>query len=159
MSKPGPDDSVGGGRSIPAAASIAAPPRSKSFYAKLALIIVVLGIGGAASFYWWKYPNYTYRYRLTMAIEIDGKVHSGSSVIQVTWAGGPEFGDVGAYHPHIRGKAVFIDVAPRGAIVATLGHPWTDGGSGAALWLAAHAFGNNSTTEELPQLPRLRGRM
>jgi hypothetical protein len=121
-------------------------------------IVCVLLFGAAVAAYKIVYPNYTYRYRLTVAIEIDGKVHSGSSVIEVTWSGGPEFGDVGRYQPRIRGQGVFINATPHGAIVATLGHPWTAGGRGAALWLAARAFGNNSTNDELPELPRLRGR-
>lgn len=80
-------------------------------------------IGGAVA--WWKinYPTYIYRYRLTIALEVDGKVHTGSSVIEVIWKGGPEFGDVGPYHPNVRGQGVWIDLGSRGIAIATMGHP------------------------------------
>jgi len=128
---------------------------------KVLSIIVACLLGGVVLFKL-VYPTYSYRYRLNIAFEVDGKVHSGSSVIEVTWTGGPEFGDVGPYHPTVRGQAVFIDLESRGAIVATLinGESYGTSSDGAvnALWLAAKAFGNRSTNNELPLLPRLRGR-
>jgi len=108
------------------------------------------------------YPTYRYRYRLTVAVEIDGQVHTGSSVIEVIWSGGPKIGDMGPYRPSIRGQAVYLDLKADGVVVAALGNgeSYGDASDGAvnALWLAARAFGNKSTIAELPQLPRLRGR-
>lgn len=113
---------------------------------------------------WWQftYPTYRYRYRLTLAIEVDGRVHTGASVIEIIWSGGPEIGDVGRYHPSIRGQAVLVDLGSHGAVVAALTNgesygPAQDGALG-ALWIAAYAFGNKSTNEELPQLENLTGR-
>jgi hypothetical protein len=54
--------------------------------------------------------DYTCRYRLIVNIEVDGKLHSGSSVIEVTWHGGPEIGDVGPYSPTMRGQAALVEL-------------------------------------------------
>ena len=132
-----------------------------------ASVVACAAILVAGVFLWLKanYPTYSHRYRLTIAIEVDGRVHTDSSVIEVIWKGGPEFGDVGPYHPSVRGQAVFIDLAGFGTAVAVLVAPsfeqggvirWPEGVG--ALWLGARAFGNGSTLPELPQLPRLRGR-
>ena len=126
-----------------------------------------LGMIGAAiaatlAAYFILFPNYTYRYRLTISIETDGQIHSGSSVFEVTWVGQPDLPDVGAFHPRLRGQATFIDLGSRGAVVATLNNgesygPAADGAIN-AIWLAGNAFGNRSTNDELPKLPHLIGR-
>ena len=56
------------------------------------------------------YPTYSYRYRLTIAIEVDGKVHAGSSVIEVIWRGQPDLPGAGSFTPHVRGQAVYVDL-------------------------------------------------
>ena len=123
---------------------------------------VALLIGGAVA--WWqiKYPTYSYRYRLSLAIEADGKVHTGSSVIEIIWSGGPEIGDVGPYHPTIRGQATLVNLGNNSAIVAPLlnGESYGPAPDGAlsALWIVPRAFGTNSALEQLPDLPRLTGR-
>jgi hypothetical protein len=138
---------------------------SKSFFMRGARnigVITAIAVLVLIALYWWKYPNYTYRYRLAIAIEVDGEIHSASSVIEVIWVGQPEFGDVGPFHPRVRGQATFIDLGSHGAVVATLynGESYGTASDGAvnALWLAANAFGNKSTNDELSSLPRLRGR-
>jgi hypothetical protein len=111
------------------------------------------------------YPTYTYRYRLTITVEIDGKIHTGSSVIEVSFRGQPYLPGVGSFIPHIRGQAVFIDLGRFGTAIAVLIAPsfeqggtvrWPEGVS--ALWLATRAFGIKATNDELPQLPHLAGR-
>jgi hypothetical protein len=108
------------------------------------------------------FPTYSYRYRLTVSIEIDGQAHTGSSVIEVTFRPRPDFGNGAGYLPGIRGQAVFVDLAARGAVIALLrtGESSLDlkNGPWDATWIAARAFGNESTNPELPDLPRLRGR-
>jgi hypothetical protein len=137
---------------------------SKSFFMRGARnigVITAIAVLVLIALYWWKYPNYTYRYRLAIAIEVDGEIHSGSSVIEVIWVGQPDYG-VGRFHPRVRGQATFIDLGSHGAVVATLynGESYRAASDGAvnALWLAANAFGNKSSDNELPSLPRLRGR-
>jgi hypothetical protein len=126
------------------------------------LIVLVFCVGTLAAGYWYKYPDYSYRYRLTVNIEVDGKVHTGSSVIEVKWSGGPVVGDGGPFGPSVKGQAALVDLGDRGVVVATLINgedygPAKDGALG-ALWVAAETFGNHSTVEEIPHLPDLRGK-
>lgn len=126
-----------------------------------AVVVLLLGAGALVAGYWYKYPNYTCRYRLTVNIEVDGKLHSGSSVIEVTWHGGPEIGDVGAYHPTIRGQATLVDLDGRGVLVATLiaeDWGWHNSNAGyGALWLVPRAFGDQKGGDHA-MLPTLRGK-
>ncbi|MBR0826927.1 hypothetical protein JQ596_15370 [Bradyrhizobium manausense] len=127
-----------------------------------ALIVLVLSVGTLVVGYRYKYPDYSYRYRLTINIEVDGKIHSGSSVIEVKWRGGPVIGDGGPFGPSVKGQAALLDLGDRGVVVATLINdesygPAKDGALG-ALWVAAEAFGNHSTVPEIPQLPDLHGK-
>lgn len=129
-------------------------------------VFVVLLIGGFVG--WVKfiaYPDYTYRYRLTLAIEVDGKVYKGSSVIQVIWNGGIPFGDVGSYYESLRGQAVLIDLGERGVVATALTAPfhtergiavWPEGVG--AVWLVSRAFNVSGGNEVLPGLTHLTGR-
>jgi hypothetical protein len=108
------------------------------------------------------YPTYSYRYRLQISLSIDEKVHTGSSVIEVVWGCGPKVADSGRCGASLRGQAAVIDLGSRGAVVATLrtgdSVSPTPEGAISAIFLCANAFGNHSTDEELPALPRLTGR-
>jgi hypothetical protein len=123
-------------------------------------IAVIVG----AFFVWlhFAYPVYSYRYRLTLAVETDGEVHTGSSVIEVQWVGQPKLGQAPPFYPYVYGQGVFVDLGSRGAVVATLitgdTSVFTAGGAVSAMFVAARAFGNDSSIDSLPQLPSLRGR-
>jgi hypothetical protein len=109
------------------------------------------------------FPTYTYRYRLQVALSIDEKVHTGSSVIEVVWKCGPKISGLGRCASTLRGQAAVIDIGSRGVIVAALrsGYnvlPTPADRAVDAVALCANAFGNGSTNEELPLLPRLTGR-
>jgi hypothetical protein len=126
-------------------------------------VVLVLGIGVLVTGYWYKYLHYTCRYRLTVNIEVDGNVHSGSGVIEVTWHGGPEIGDVGPHHPTMRGQAALVDLGDRGVVVASLlgedwGRPYSSTGGWGALWIAPRAFGFGTSVGELPDFLKLRGK-
>lgn len=130
-----------------------------------ALAVILLAIAGlvvgAAAVWHLKYPSYSLRYRLAVQIVADGAVHTGSSVIKVTWTSGPVLGDGGTFHPSLQGQAVFVDLGLHGALVAALYNgesygPAPDGAFG-AVWVGARAFGNQSTNAELPELPALHG--
>ena len=126
------------------------------------LIVLAFCVGALVVGYKYKYPDYSYRFRLTVNIEVDGKIHSGSSVIEVKWRGGPVIGDGGPFGPSVKGQAALVDLEDRGVVVATLINdesygPAKDGALG-ALWVAAEAFGNHSTVEEIRHLPDLRGK-
>lgn len=126
--------------------------------------LAILGVIVAAAVVVYKanHPTYSYRYRLQIALSIDGKVHTGSSVIEVTWECGPKIADSGPCGPVLRGQAAVIDLGSHGMVVATLitgdSVSPTPEGAISAVFLGANAFGNRSTYEELPALPRLTGR-
>lgn len=123
---------------------------------------VAIIIGGLIGLYYLKYPVYSHRYRLTVSIEVEGKVHSGSSIIEIGWQRGPPLGDAGGYAPIIRGQAALVDLGDRGVVVAALmtgeGYGPAKDGALSAQWLAAEAFGNHSAGDEIPELPKLRGK-
>ena len=93
----------------------------------VALILITTVVGA----YKWNFPTASYRYRLTIAVESGGQVHSGSSVIQVWYrfnppwfaalAGGSQF-DV-----RVTGQAVLVDLGSNGAVIAAL-HSGTGSG-------------------------------
>jgi len=108
------------------------------------------------------FPTYSYRYRLQISLSIDEKVYTGSSVIEVTWECGPKITGLGQCAPSLGGQAAVIDLGSRGVVVATLRSgetisPTPDGAID-AVWLCGNAFGNHGINEELPALPRLKGR-
>lgn len=108
------------------------------------------------------FPAYSYRYRLQISLSVDGKVYTGSSIIEVTWSCGPKITGLAQCAPSHGGQGTLIDLGPRGVVVATLQpgtsvYPVPDGAV-EATWLCANAFGNRSTLEELPKLPLLKGR-
>jgi hypothetical protein len=107
---------------------------------KIVAACIVGLIGGSVVLYKLAYPDYRHRYRLTLAIETDGKVHTGSSVMEVIYQGQPYVPGVGSYIPHVRGQGVFVDLGKYGAIVAAL-HPGTiQNGSTGANALAMKAY-------------------
>jgi hypothetical protein len=127
-----------------------------------AFVALVLGVGALVAGYMLTYPVYAYRYRLTINIELDGKVHSGSSVIEIGWQEGIKLGDSGGFAPIIRGQAAVVDLGDRGVVVATLINgesygPANDGALG-AQWIAPRAFGQDTNADAIPDLPKLRGK-
>ena len=108
------------------------------------------------------FPSYSYHYRLELAVEIDGKPHVGSSVIEVHWGCGPTVGDSGGCAAHLGGQAALIDLGSRGMLIAPLrnGGPYylTTARGTDAVFLCAQAFGNRSSQQELSALTRLSGR-
>lgn len=117
-------------------------------------LLAAIYIFGASNFY-------EHRYRLGIAIEIDGQVYSGSSVIEISWVGS-RLPDMGKFIPVVIGQAVYVDLGKHGAVIATLapGQPADPAPDGArsVVRLASLAFGNQTSYAELPDLPKLRGR-
>ena len=131
--------------------------RLKWFGVTLGILVAVAVIAFKSTF-----PSYPYRYRLHLTLELEGRAHTGSSVIQVNWECGPKYSGLGRCAARLAGEATVIDLGPRGALVATLRTgdtviPIPDGAVD-AVFLCANAFGNQSTDEELPVLSRLSGR-
>lgn len=108
------------------------------------------------------FPSYSYRYRLQVSLSLEDQVYTGSSVIEVRWSCGPKLAGLAQCASSLGGQATLIDLGPRGVVVATLHtgdtiSPVPDGAVD-ATWLCANAFGNRSTSEDLPKLPYLTGR-
>ncbi len=126
------------------------------------LIVIALCVAALVGCYMFNYPVYTYRYRLTINIELDGKVHSGSSVIEIGWQEGIKLGDAGGFAPLIRGQAAIVDLSDRGVVIATLitgeGYGTAGDGALAAISIVPRAFGKASTAEQIQDLPNLRGK-
>jgi hypothetical protein len=126
------------------------------------IIFAALCIGVPYFAYNLIYPDYTYRYRLELTLELDGKPYTGSSVIEVRWIGGPSISHQGAYAASgfVYGQAPLIDLGTRGILIVGLIN--ADSGSPhdavPALFLGAAAFGNDSSYKKLPSLVRETGR-
>jgi len=133
---------------------------------KLTIGFVAL-IAGVVVAYKVIYPTYSHRYRLTLAIEVDGQVHTGSSVIEVRFKRQPRFlPDVAEYAIGVHGQAALVDLGPHGVIVAAL-HPGTiENGPVRAAYLALIAYGMRGSDDypkmaaqtgrrELPRMPLL----
>src|SRR5262245_15359592 len=59
-------------------------------------------IGAAVALGQVAFPTYTYRYRLTLDFDIDGKHHSGSSVIEISWRGHRQLPNGASFTPVVR---------------------------------------------------------
>jgi hypothetical protein len=83
-----------------------------------ALVLAALAVYGA---YDWAFPSGTLRYRLTLEVEVDGKVQTGSGVIEVRYEIPPRW-MLGANRvvPSVRGEAVAADLGPYGMVFALL---------------------------------------
>lgn len=87
---------------------------------KIAIIFLLIIVGPIAA-YWIAFPTYTYRYRMTVEVEVDGKVHSGSSVIEVRLQKQPQiFVPVPPVLPAVSGEAVFVDLGAGRSVIALL---------------------------------------
>lgn len=119
--------------------------------------LALLGLYGCFQI---SFPSYTDRFRLAMSFNIDGQEYSGSSVIEILWAGQLNMGQ-GPYSAFTRGQAVFIDLGARGAIVAALMTGASADGdlySGNVSGLPFKAFSTREHQVTVPELPKLSGR-
>jgi hypothetical protein len=113
-------------------------------------------IGGSIAWYKISYPTYTYRYRLTIAVEVGGQTKTASSVIEVRDVTQPMFGSAPPVVPHVHGDAVFLNLGAKGNVVALLGCD-PDGSQDCIGTLVNEVFGV-AGVENFPQLETLRGR-
>jgi hypothetical protein len=110
---------------------------------KFATIVLIL-IATAILWYKWSFPTVSYRYRLTVAVEAGGQVHTGSSVIEVDYQFWPElFQRLVGGNPgqgSVRGQGVLIDLGAQGVLVAALGGENGDYCTVNALYLVGRAY-------------------
>jgi hypothetical protein len=93
--------------------------------------------------YRWEFPTASYRYKLTIAVESDGQIHSGSSVIEAWYRFNPPWAAaIGKQiESAIQGQAVLINLGGRGALIAALHSGTASGHVGvSASELAGRAF-------------------
>lgn len=70
--------------------------------------LCILAVIGGAIVFW---PTYSYRYRITVEVEVDGTLKQGSSVIEVTKRWDPTPGrPISHYSTAAKGEAVFVDL-------------------------------------------------
>ena len=88
----------------------------------IAIILGALGVFGAIyGVYKWNYPTYAYRYRMTVEVEVDGQMKTGSGVIEGWVSRQPQFlPDVSLIQTGDRGDAVFVDLGDNRNLVALL---------------------------------------
>ena len=101
-----------------------------------ALFVLVLGWPDSA------YPTYVHRYRLTVEVKVDDKIHRGSSVIQSSALAKPRQGieQSPGGRIKVRGDAVFIDIGGGKNLFATLTHGKTGTEGGLMSRLAIKLF-------------------
>jgi hypothetical protein len=104
----------------------------------------------------WIYPTYTYRYRMTVEVEADGKVHSGSSVVQVTYEIPPEWLlSANRLTPRVKGEAVFVDLGNGRNLIALLAAGQNADNVNYPYYIVPKLFGLTFSDEDLPKYGRL----
>lgn len=126
---------------------------------RIAVCIAALCIVGAIAWYWTAYPTYVHRYRLTVTAQVNDRMQSASSVIEVKWIAQPENLFAGIpFRPEVLGDAVYLDLSGR-PLVVTL---WADTArlreSRNASELALHAFGLKRNRDGLANMSLVRGK-
>ncbi|MGX1199343.1 hypothetical protein [Parvibaculum sp. MBR-TMA-1.3b-4.2] len=85
-------------------------------------LFLLVGIVGIEVWYRMNYPAYSFRYRLTVNVEADGKVHTGTGIIRITWAKQVRvLPDVFVYSLRAHGQAVVVDLGERGLLLVPKG--------------------------------------
>jgi hypothetical protein len=124
------------------------------------LFFTLVVLATTVAVYKFFYPTHSYRYRLTINVEADGKLHSASSVVGVSWSAFflPDY----HFNPELGGQATLVDLGTHGVVVATLINgedygPASDGAWG-AIWIVPRAFGIQTGSSQLTALEKVRGR-
>jgi hypothetical protein len=87
----------------------------------LALAALVVVIGGLVLGYKVAYPTTVYTYRMTVEVDVNGEIRSGSSVIRVERYVTPKWlPNGGLTISHVYGDAVFVDLGSQRNVIATL---------------------------------------
>ena len=108
----------------------------------------------------WK-PVYSWRQKLTIEVEANGKSYSGASVIRVSWneAYGRQLTGR-ANESRMSGEAAFVEIADKGALFALLSSPHDRGDPRrAAFWALGYAPKPGFSPESFKALSRAQGRV
>lgn len=84
--------------------------------------MAALFVFGVLVFFDFSYPTYRCRYRMTLTVEVDGQLRSGSSIIEYWMSRQPTLGGMIAnpYQTGVSGEAVFVDLGGQRNVVALL---------------------------------------
>jgi hypothetical protein len=93
--------------------------------------------------------KHTFRYRLTLAVAVDGTMHTGASVIEDTFVDQVALAGLAGGVPwatRLRGEAVAVDLGVRGMLFCVLARDPTRSPAPNAVWLPIHAFNSYFVT-------------
>lgn len=94
----------------------------------LAIVVAtILLVTGAYVAFRLSHPTFTHRYRLSVDVEVDGKIRSGSSVVEVSVQEESVPGRGRLLVPSVRGEAAFVDLGQGRNVVALLSFPARSG--------------------------------
>lgn len=83
-------------------------------------LVVVLLIGGGVVWYTLAYPTYTYRFCLSIAVDVDGETKTATSVIEVHTVTRPMPVIFSPINNYVHGDAAFLDLGAGRNVTATL---------------------------------------
>lgn len=88
---------------------------------RLLIIVLVLGMG-TLGYCFFAFPTYSWHQKMTIEVEEDGQIYSGSSVVSVRWRKNDALGALHgpAWLSSIRGEATFVELPGRGVLFALL---------------------------------------
>jgi hypothetical protein len=95
----------------------------------VALIASIVVLAAVAIWYRWAHPTFVFHYRLSVEVEVDGDLHSGSGVVGVVWRRQPQF-LIPVPEVLVRpyGQGIFVDLDQYGALVIPLtAYPYAEG--------------------------------
>lgn len=84
--------------------------------------LIILGVIVIGVFVAWQhyFPRYTHRYVMTLEIEVDGEVKSGSAVIESIWQKQPKIGEMRQWSTRARSGGPIVDLDDKGVIAVAL---------------------------------------
>lgn len=125
---------------------------------KIALSVALAIVGGLA-FCKLTYPTYTYNYRMTVNVEADGKICSGSSVIEVRLVKQMQLtGEMPRVATEVSGEAVFVDLGGGRNVIALLASGYKAKDSEYPKYIVSKHFKLSYEDSDLVKFPRLQGR-
>jgi len=117
---------------------------------------VAVAVCGGILWYRSSYPTYSFLYRITANVEVDGKVRAGTSVVGIVWKKQPQF-PISVPEILVRpyGQAVFVDIGRHGVLLIPLSsYPYFKGTALDDLPFRALGRRRSGSDEVIPATPR-----
>jgi hypothetical protein len=124
------------------------------------IIVVAIVVVAVVAFLTYRaaFPTYTYRYRMTVEVTVEGQIKSGSGVIQVDVATLPPITDVPPFHSEVTGEAVFVDLGGSRNLFALLVGAGRKGGVDYPYYIVPRHFELSNRDADVARFPKLQGR-